>query len=222
VLAWCIKRLRRAKSLDGGVVVATSTLIGDDAVVALCQRLGCEVIRGSETDVLGRYAQAAKATGWEHVVRVTADCPFVDPQLVDELVGAYLQSHTDYASNTGTVGNGTYPDGLDLEVFSAAQLQRIHKLASLPYDREHVTPYFYTHPAQFKLFGGISAYGDRSRHRWTIDTPRDLTFARALAAQFEGHDFPWTDALRVVEREAWLLEMSVHGAPRGGCGGFGA
>ena len=207
VLGWCIERLRRASSLDG-VVVATSTLPADDAVAALCERLGCRVFRGSENDVLARYAHAASAAGWEHVVRVTADCPFVDPQLVDALVAAYLQSRADYASNC-TVGERTYPIGLDLEVFSAAQLQRIHGLASLPYDREHVTPYFYTHPAQFELLGVPSEDVDHSQHRWVIDTPQDLAFARALAAQFEGCDFSWTDALRAVEREASLLDMSI-------------
>jgi spore coat polysaccharide biosynthesis protein SpsF (cytidylyltransferase family) len=205
LLGWCVERLRRARTLSE-VVVATSTTAGDDAVVRLGDELGFAVFRGSEEDVLGRFAAAAAAHRFDHIVRICGDSPFVAPVLVDELVGAYLDAGVDYASN---VGERSYPRGLDAEVFRAAALAQAEAAATADYERAHVTPYFYQHPELFSILS-VAAPQDFSHHRWCVDEAVDLEFVRALAARLGGRrDFVWTEALALVEADPELAAINV-------------
>jgi spore coat polysaccharide biosynthesis protein SpsF len=205
LLAWVVERLKLAQSLDQ-VVVATSLAKGDDAVEALGQKLGFEVFRGSEEDVLGRFAGAVEAFKFDHVLRVCGDSPFVDAGLVDVLVSAYLAADVDYASN---IGQRSYPRGLDAEVFSAESLRRVASLAKAPYERAHVTPFYYQNADEFRLLN-LPGPSDYSRHRWCVDEPQDLVFMRALAKRLGGRrDFCWTEALAVVEADDDLAAMNA-------------
>lgn len=175
MLARVLERLGRARSLDA-IVVATSTEPGDDPVAELGRELGVPVFRGSEEDVLDRYAGAAGHFDADAVVRITADCPLIDPELVDRVVERFRESGADYASNTL---ERTYPQGLDVEVFSREALERAAREARETWERAHVTPFIYRHPELFSLTG-IRHEADASRHRWTVDTPEDLDFVRAM------------------------------------------
>jgi spore coat polysaccharide biosynthesis protein SpsF len=195
VLLHVVRRVARARSLDA-VVVATTTMPDDDAIVDLGHESGWLVERGSETDLLGRYLQAAHAHDADRVVRITSDCPLVDPDVIDEVVGALGSSGADYASNT--LEPRTYPRGLDVEAMTLAALEVAGLEDANPASREHATPFLYRHPERFRL-SGVRLPTDLSAHRWTLDTPEDLELIRRIYGAI-GHDrFAWREALATVE-----------------------
>jgi spore coat polysaccharide biosynthesis protein SpsF len=206
MLARVVRRAGRARALDL-VAVATTTEPVDAAIVAECERLAVPVTRGSQDDVLDRYYQAARAHAAELVVRITSDCPLIDPQVIDEVVGAFLAARPDYASN---VVERRYPRGLDVEVFSFAALERAWREAGEEYQRAHVTPFLYQRPDLFRVLS-VPGGADHGGHRWTVDTPEDLAFARAIYARFANDDgFGWGEALELVEREPALAAINAH------------
>ena len=205
LLGWCVERLGRAATIDR-VVVATSVMPADDAVEAMGHELGFAVFRGSEDDVLERFHGAVAAHGFDHVVRVCGDSPFVDPSLVDDLVRVYLAAGVDYASN---IGARSYPRGLDCEVFSARRLAEGEQRATAAYERAHVTPYFYQNPEIFSVLS-VPGQTDYSHHRWCVDEAIDLAFMRALVDRLDGRrDFHWSEALALVEADAELAAMNA-------------
>jgi spore coat polysaccharide biosynthesis protein SpsF len=206
VLARVVTRLRRAKMIDE-VIVATTDLTNDDPIVEECADLGVAYFRGSESDVLDRYYQAAKAFRAEAIVRITSDCPLIDPQLVDEMVQMFISSEADHASN---VIPRTYPRGLDAEAFTAEALAWAWLEAREPHQREHVTPYLYEHPEIFEM-ASASADTDYSQYRWTLDTPEDLELIRAIYSHFGNRDeFHWQEVLALMKREPDLAELNSH------------
>ncbi|HUS96970.1 MAG TPA: glycosyltransferase family protein, partial [Hyphomicrobiaceae bacterium] len=136
MLSYMLDRVRRAQSLDG-ILIATTLNHTDDPVVDLCHEVGVAVFRGSEADVLGRYAAAAADAQADTIVRLTADCPLIDPHLIDQAVSTFREGGFDYLSNSIQL---SYPDGLDVEVFTRSALARANAEANLPFHREHVTP----------------------------------------------------------------------------------
>lgn len=171
MLAYELSRLQRAKTIDK-IVVATSTNPEDDAIEKFCASYGVDCFRGSLDDVLSRYAECAKAySDFDVILRVTADCPLIDPVLVDEVVTLFFSGTYDYAS-TVPLGKETYPDGMDAEVFTKKALLESASTAKLQPEREHVTP----HIRQCGMYrcGGISAAKDYSGYRLTVDNPEDL------------------------------------------------
>jgi len=205
-LARVVRRLRRA-ALIHEVIVATSDLPADDAIVRECELLGTACFRGSEADVLDRYYWVAKNSDADAVVRITSDCPLIDPQLVDETIQAFEKQQADYASN---VIPRTYPRGLDTEVFTAEALAWAWLEAREPHQREHVTPYFYEHPGTFKI-AAAAGDADFSGYRWTLDTLEDLDLIRAIYLRFDNRDdFSWRDVLDLMEREPELSRLNAH------------
>ena len=204
VLARVVRRLQRSRRISR-IVVATTTAPGDEAITSECENLQVSCFRGSEQDVLDRYYQAAQANAADAVVRVTSDCPLIDPDLVDETVEVFRDQHADYASNASP---RTYPRGLDTEVFTFDALDRAWREACEPHQREHVTPYFYEHPQIFKL-ASLSGAADYSRYRWTLDTREDMELLRAIYSSFDGRDdFSWQEVLRLMEREPGLADLN--------------
>lgn len=196
-------RLSRAETLDE-VVVATTVEPADEAIVDLCQERGWPCFRGSEKDVLDRYYRAAQEYQADAVVRITSDCPLIEPQVVDQVVKAFLerQPELDYASNTAP--ERTFPRGLDTEVMRFDALERAWREDDDPAWREHVTPYIRRHPERFQTYGVLNDE-DLSRMRWTVDTPEDLAFVRRIYEHF-GHDqFSWHEVLALLDRHPeWL------------------
>jgi len=166
-----IERLNRCDSLDR-IVVATSKDPSDDGLARYCEGLGVRVFRGSLYDVLGRFAGAAIANGAEHVVRLTADCPLADPLVIDACVWRHIETSADYTSNTL---QRSYPDGLDVEVMTAAALKTMQAEATDPYEREHVTPFLYRNPERFRIAQLVQSARLDDR-RWTVDTAEDFEF----------------------------------------------
>jgi spore coat polysaccharide biosynthesis protein SpsF len=198
-----VERARRAESLDE-TIVATTTQPADDAIVALCREQGVGCFRGSEADVLDRYHRAAAQYRAEVVVRITSDCPLIDPCIVDQVVHSFVKGGFDYASN-GLVRS--YPRGLDVEVMTFAALQRAHAGARQAYQRAHVTPYLYENPQQFRLLS-VTADRDYSAYRWTVDTPEDMALVRAVYDHLAGEVGSFDQVVRLMEREPELAEMN--------------
>ncbi|MGI6737036.1 MAG: cytidylyltransferase domain-containing protein [Anaerovoracaceae bacterium] len=174
ILEEIVDRLRRAEGIDE-VAAATTVRAEDDAIAALCERLGLFCFRGSEEDVLARTAQTARARGMDHVLRITGDCPFIDPAVVTDLIALYRSGGYDYVSN-GL--RRTYPHGLDCEIFSRQVLEETDRRAENPFDREHVTSYIYAHPESFRL-GSLELPDGEDCHdlRITVDTMQDYLLA---------------------------------------------
>jgi len=206
VLARVCRRACRAALVDE-VVVATTGNPLDDPIVDECRALGFPCFRGSEEDVLDRYWRAAEAYQADAVVRITSDCPLIDPGLIDDVVLAALREWPDYAAN---VLRRTYPRGLDTEFATATALWRAWSEAVEPYQRVHVMPYFYQNPQRFRLCS-ISGREDHSRHRWTVDSPEDLAFVRAVYDRLGGEDsFSWTEVLDLLTAEPELAHFNQH------------
>lgn len=183
MLARVIERARAAATISA-VVVATTTASADDALVPVARAAGAQVYRGSTDDVLARYLGAAHAHQAQVVVRLTADCPLLDPAVIDHVVEALLTTPgCDYASNTHT---RTFPRGLDVEAMPLATLERLAVIATAPAHREHVTAYVLDNSAEFTI-AQLCADGDHSALRWTVDTELDLALVRRLYADAGVH-----------------------------------
>jgi spore coat polysaccharide biosynthesis protein SpsF len=187
------------------VVVATTMAPGDQAIVKECGHIGAPVFRGSENDVLDRYVRASRRYNADAVVRVTADCPLLDPSESDRVVQAFLASSIDLAANDL---KPTYPVGLGTEVIRASALEAAWREAKEAYERQHVTPFILHRPERFRLVN-VASPSDYSHLRWTVDTHEDLDFVRALFARLEGSEiFGWREVLGVLAREPALLGLN--------------
>lgn len=205
-LSRLVSRTRRSTFVNG-IVVATSANPADEAIVAECASLDVPCFRGSEEDVLDRYYHAARYYAAESVVRITADCPLLDPELLDELISAFLNTSYDYASNALPP---RYPRGLGAEIFTAEALSRAWQNATQAYQRVHVTPYFYQNTHLFRLLCVVGKT-DYSHHRWTLDTVEDLALIRSIFSRFPNRDdFSWREVLELVKREPHLSEINSH------------
>lgn len=169
MLARQLERLKRAARMDA-LVVATSDLPEDDAIERLCRDVATPCFRGSLDDVLDRIYGAARHHNATVVVRLTADCPLTDPEVIDDLIAFFEAGDYDYASNTI---EPTWPDGLDAEVMRFTALETAWREATAGSDREHVTPFLYNHPTRFNL-GSFKNPTDLSGLRWTVDEPEDF------------------------------------------------
>lgn len=204
VLARVVRRLRRADLMDE-IVVATTALAADNAIVSECARFSVPVFRGQENDVLDRYYQAAHWINADAIVRITSDCPLIDAEITDNTIRAFISCKPDYASNAL---QRTYPRGLDTEVISCDALTRVWQEARFSYQRAHVTPYIYENPDRFRIVT-VRSDADYSDLRWTLDTPEDLTFIRAVYERMDNDDsFSWRDVLSVLEQEPQLAELN--------------
>lgn len=171
MLKYMIDRVKAARTLER-VILATSVDPTDDPVAEFCRKEGIECFRGNLNDVTDRYYQAAKSVNADVIVRLTADCPLIDPAVIDAVVQAFLQSGCDYGANTEPPP-GTFPDGMDVEVFSFKAFHQLWQEATKPADREHVTYYFWQNPQMFKLHRHDLAE-DFSSFRLTVDYPSDF------------------------------------------------
>lgn len=229
MLAWVVERARRAASLSQ-VAVVTSLETSDDPIARFCQQQGYACQRGSLHDVLDRYYQAARSLQADVIVRVTADCPLIDPSLIDELLRAFLAGMADGgpfdfgANRLPPPWRRTYPIGLDVEVCTFAALERAWKEADQTFHREHVMPFLYegltpaaeqpvqgefTTPRGFRVLlqNHTVDYGSL---RWTVDTPQDLELVRQIFARFPGQEqFSWQEVLDLFTREPALALVNA-------------
>ncbi|MGD2058547.1 MAG: glycosyltransferase family protein [Anaerolineales bacterium] len=209
MLRWVVERTRLSTTVNE-VVVATTVDPSDDEIAATCREQGYEVYRGSQTDVLDRYWQAAELTSADVVVRITADCPLIDPGLIDEAVETLLHSKppADFVTNR-LPWKRTYPIGLDVEVCTRSALKAAWEGAEERHQREHVMPYLYEQPDRFEVIQ-LDAEEDYGDFRWTVDTHEDLQFIRALVTELPGFlEFNWRDILSALEEHPSLMEINA-------------
>jgi len=200
-----VSRLRKAKTLDE-VLVATTTEKTDDVLAAHCKSKKIPVFRGSSEDVLKRYVDACRKYSASVVVRITGDCPLVDPQLVDSLIRSFANQKVDYLSNTNPP---SYPDGLDIEVFTVEALEKAADRASPGYQREHVTPYIYQ-SGNFKT-GNFANQDDFSTERWTVDESNDLKVVDDIFQHFSPRiDFSWKEVMELRKKNPKIFLWNRH------------
>ncbi|GAE92678.1 spore coat polysaccharide biosynthesis protein spsF [Gracilibacillus boraciitolerans JCM 21714] len=207
LLYYQLARVRKSNYLDE-IIVATTTLANDDCIVDLCMSQNIKVYRGSEQDVLTRYVEATKEANADIIVRLTADCPLLDPVLIDQLIEVFKREQdVDYVSN---VINRTYPRGLDIEVFSQEALIKVNQWATSTSYREHVTNYLLEHPEKFRL-RNVSNPTDISFHRWTVDTIEDFQLIQhILIALYSGDPyFSFNDVLRLLDDHPEWYQINV-------------
>jgi spore coat polysaccharide biosynthesis protein SpsF len=212
-----IERVRSCRMADQ-IVIATSDEASDDPIAELCAKSQISCFRGSLGNVLSRYHGAAVAFGpTEHVVRLTADCPLADPDVIDACIALHLANGADYTSNklgSATQLGPTYPVGLDVEAMTFAGLDHVYRVASDPYDLEHVTPHFYRNPSQYSLMA-LRHLMDLSKLRWTVDYPADLEFVRVVFSKLlsKDHVFRWHEVLSLVQANPEIAAINAEHAP---------
>lgn len=200
-----LSRLSGARRVDR-IVLATSEAAVNQPLADHVASLGYAVARGSEDDVLDRFLQAGRAYGAEVIVRITGDCPLVDPALVDAAVEGFEKAGVDYFSN---ISPPTYPDGLDIEVFTLDALERVARETQKPYDHEHVTPYLRESGRFTKA--GMRHGEDLSGLRWTVDEIQDAIVAERIFAHFAPQrDFAWQDVLALQRAQPELFSVNQH------------
>jgi spore coat polysaccharide biosynthesis protein SpsF len=232
MLQWVVERTARAKLVDQ-VVVATTSGADENPIALLCEKLNIACFRGSLRDVLDRYYQCSIQYSPDIVVRITADCPVIDPDLIDETISVMIgisegnglwkpQGNPRIYPATTVSGipwdyaatrlpppwSRTYPIGLDVEAFTFASLERAWKEAEAQHEREHVLPYLYEVENRFRCIIG-SYKKDYGQYRWTVDTQPDLDLIRQIYQKLGRDDFTWLDVLALVQSNT---EMSIMNA----------
>ena len=210
MLELMIERLKRSKTADK-IIIATTDSLEDKKIVDLAKKIGVDFYRGSENDVLDRYYQAAKEFGADDIiVRLTGDCPLIDPEIVDSVVDFYKKNKGkfDYVSN---VRPPTFPDGMDVEVFSFKSLEKAWNFAKLPSEREHVTAYMADHPEIFQI-GNFRSEKDFSGIRLTVDNKEDLLLARSIFKLLykKNNNFGLEDILQLEKENPELFSINGH------------
>ncbi len=198
-------QLERLKRTNRPIVVATTTNAIDDRVVTCCEQMDISTYRGDELDVLDRYYEAANSVHADTIVRITADCPLIDPDVVESVIRYYLDHDVAYVSNCEI---RSYPKGMDTEVFSMDLLKQAHKYAKDPVEREHVTPYMRTHfPTKNVLYH--SNFGDL---RLTVDYPEDFEVIKGVIEELypQNPNFTLEDILNADRIKSLVNQPALH------------
>jgi spore coat polysaccharide biosynthesis protein SpsF len=203
ILENVVERARQAKLIDQ-IVLATSTEPADDIIANLCAQKGIDCFRGSENDVLDRFYQAALFHKAENICRLTADCPLIDPAIIDKAAQEFLSGNYDYVSTSHPVA--TYPDGFDTWIFSFAALARSWQEAKLPSEREHVTSYIWNHPEKFKI-SSVKNEVDLSAYRLTIDEPADYELLKLVVAGVK--NLTLANIMKFLETHAQVCQINA-------------
>lgn len=207
VLEQVLLRLSRSTQVHE-IVLATTTLAEDSVLESLAKTAGAEIVRGSVADVLSRFLVATRVSGADHVVRVTADCPCIDPDVVDRVIAKHVASGADYTTNTRP---RSFPHGLDVEVVTKEALEQAGREAKAPEEREHVTPFIWNQPDRFKMVN-LQARQDETMPelRVTLDTVEDYVMLRAVFDLIGDNNFHAADLVRLAHRYPWLKEINAH------------
>lgn len=203
-----VNRLKFAQSLDH-IVLATTNRPSDDKLYNWAKESGVDVYRGSESNVLNRYFEAANYSKADVVVRITADDPFKEPVLIDEAVNTLQKGGYDFVCNNYPP---SYPEGVDIEVLTKKALDRMESLSSSDFEREHVTQYIYHHPEDFKIFNISNAEGDLSYLRWTVDTEKDFQMVTRIYSFLYKNDseiFHINDIFRLLKEYPEIGRMNL-------------
>lgn len=209
VLEHVIDRVKQSKTINE-IIIATTENTTDDIIEKESFKYGVNVFRGSEEDVLSRYYYAAKENSVDVVVRVTSDCPLIDPFVIDEIISFYLENKFDLVTNGGSdLLQRTYPRGLDVEVFSFDILEKAYQNADKSYQREHVTPYIYENSIAIYYYKNLPDY---SNHRWTLDTEEDFVLIKEIYNDlYRGeHNFYLSEIIDLFKQKPQLFKINEH------------
>jgi len=210
-LYFTISQLKQCKNIDK-IIVATTILKEDDIIENFAKNLGIDVFRGSVEDVLDRYFQCANYFKINTIIRITGDCPLIDPLIVDRGIEIFQSENYDYVTNTFP---RTFPDGNETEIFSFNILKKAWENAILPSEREHVTPYFRNQKQNFKIKNFENTI-DNSHLRWTVDFPEDLQLVKTLISKIDSRPIHLEDILHLIKSEPELIEINNDHEPNEG------
>lgn len=202
VLEWVINQVKYSKKIDK-IVIATTTKNDDDVIVNISKENDCDYFRGSEKDVLDRYFHCARKFNFDSIVRITSDCPLVDPQIIDNVVEKFESENYDYVTNTFP---RTFPKGLDVEIFSFTILEQMWREAKLPSEREHVTQFILNHN-KFRI-GNIKYDYDLSNLRLTLDQKEDFEFLSNIIKKIHNRPILINHVLKLLSDEPWLSKIN--------------
>ncbi len=209
LLSYQLERLRRVSSVEG-IVVATTINPNDQAIVDYCNHEGVHCMRGSEEDVLSRYVAAASAFGLEVVVRVTSDCPIIDPDLIEKGLQCFFQ-HYDSLDYLSICHDRTFPLGMDFEIIRVESLKKAFFEAKTESEKEHVTPYIWQHPELFRL-SNLQQKIDQSSYRLTVDTIEDFRLIEHIINVLypKNPEFTLHDTIAFLQEHPDLLKLNAH------------
>jgi spore coat polysaccharide biosynthesis protein SpsF len=205
VLYYVIKQIQASKLIDK-IVVATSELEIDDAIVKVAKKMNVEVYRGSPTDVLDRHYQCAKKYSFDTIVRVTSDNPLNDPQIIDKAIKKMKTGKFDCVTTSLLQ---TFPKGIHVEILSMNILQKSWKNSSIPYEREYVTPYIYNNSNKFKIYNLVNP-NNLSHISFTINKNNDLKLVRKIISKIKKHPILMKDIMKLLDKEPELLEINKN------------
>ena len=207
VLSHVIKRVEQSKKTDE-IIIATTEHKRDDPIIKEAKKCGVNYYRGSEEDVLSRYYESAKQYDVDTIIRITSDCPLIDPFIIDEIIEFYQKNDYDLVTNAGPIKeNRTYPRGMDTEVFSFQILKETFQNAVQKYQREHVTPYIYENSGKIYYYKNNIDY---SKYRLTLDESEDLKLIKKIYDKlYRGvHNFYLNDIIELLQDEPALAEIN--------------
>lgn len=205
IIYYVIKQISESRLCDQ-IVIATTTLSEDEKIIKFAKNMSIACFRGSVEDVLDRYYQCAKIFSFSTIIRITSDNPLIDPKLVDDAILFYKSNSYDYVTNCKP---RTFPQGTEVEIFSFNALEKIWKNARKLSEREHVTPYFYNNPKQFKIFN-IRNDEDLSHLRWTVDKMEDLEFIKNIVSKIKKSPILMSDILKLLKMEPELININKN------------
>lgn len=211
LLQCLFNQLQYSQLIDENIL-ATTTNVEDDAVQDFANANSIKLFRGNSLDVLDRYYQCAKYYSADHIVRITSDCPLIDPVIADQTIDLYKQGSFDYVNN---FYKRTFPSGTEVEVFSFNTLERAWKNANKMSEREHVTPYIYNNPELFKI-SHIEYKKNISKMHWAVDRIEDLQLVTALYCKIQKSPILLQDILQIIENEPSILDINKNTNPQEG------
>jgi len=212
MLELMLERLSKSKLIDE-IIIATTINKNDDPIFELAKKLGYKVFRGDENDCLDRHYQAIKNSNGNFICKITSDCPLIDAEIVDKVIGYYFENEKkfDYVSN---VHPATFPDGLDVEMFSLATLERAWKEAKNQDEREHTTTYMWKNPLIFRIGSVTMSKGENlfKKERWTVDYPEDFEFIKAIYENLyhNGKIFLLNEILEFLSEREDIKKINQH------------
>lgn len=202
LLDYHVSRLMGSRMISR-LVIATTVNTADDRIGEFCRNRDIACVRGSEHDVLSRYVKTVKEFPADIIVRVTSDCPLIDPKLMDQVIQYFLDHRDQY--DYIALGSENYPRGLDVEVFSCEALEKAHLCGHQAHEREHVTPYIYRPRSEYRC-GFFPSSEQAGHHRWCVDEAADFDLVSRILGAFDGRDdFSWRECLALFDKNpAWL------------------
>lgn len=204
-LFYTVEQLKNSKLLEK-IVIATSSNQEDNDIEKFCRKYNIKCFRGSLENVLDRYYQCAKEFGITTIVRIPADKPLIDPEIVDEVIQKFKENSFDCVTNFQP---STIPSGTEVEIFSFSALETVWKNASSAFDKEHVTPYIYKNKEQFKIFNVVNKE-DLSNFRWALDYKEDLELIRKIVMKIEKRPILTRDIINLLNKEKELIKINQN------------